>query len=50
MVQEDRLAKANVYLQKAQAELDVKQAELDAVQADYDKVLIKKQVSGFTSP
>ncbi|XP_024917266.1 dynein heavy chain 5, axonemal [Cynoglossus semilaevis] len=43
VVQEDRLAKANVYLQKAQAELDVKQAELDAVQADYDKVLIKKQ-------
>ncbi|KAF4103547.1 dynein axonemal heavy chain 5 isoform X1 [Onychostoma macrolepis] len=42
-VQENRLAIANVDLQKAQAELDAKQAELDVVQAEYEKAMMEKQ-------
>uniref|UniRef100_A0AAR2JKW7 AAA+ ATPase domain-containing protein n=1 Tax=Pygocentrus nattereri TaxID=42514 RepID=A0AAR2JKW7_PYGNA len=43
-VQENRLAIANVDLQKAQAELDAKQAELDVVQAEYEKAMAEKQM------
>ncbi|XP_027868438.1 dynein heavy chain 5, axonemal [Xiphophorus couchianus] len=42
-VQENRLALANVDLEKAQAELDAKQAELDVVQAEYEKAMMEKQ-------
>ncbi|KAI9520363.1 Dynein heavy chain 5, axonemal [Dissostichus eleginoides] len=42
-VQQNRLAIANVDLQKAQAELDAKQAELDVVQAEYEKAMMEKQ-------
>uniref|UniRef100_A0A672FPW1 Dynein, axonemal, heavy chain 5 n=1 Tax=Salarias fasciatus TaxID=181472 RepID=A0A672FPW1_SALFA len=42
-VQQNRLAIANVDLQKAQAELDAKQAELDEVQAEYEKAMMEKQ-------
>ncbi|XP_070823538.1 dynein axonemal heavy chain 5 isoform X4 [Chaetodon trifascialis] len=42
-VQQNRLAIANVDLQKAQAELDDKQAELDVVQAEYEKAMMEKQ-------
>ncbi|XP_041963780.1 LOW QUALITY PROTEIN: dynein heavy chain 5, axonemal [Alosa sapidissima] len=42
-VQENRLALANVDLQKARAELDAKQAELDVVQAEYEKAMMEKQ-------
>ncbi|XP_028835842.1 dynein heavy chain 5, axonemal isoform X2 [Denticeps clupeoides] len=42
-VQENRLAIANVDLQKAQAELDSKQAELDVVQEEYMKAIMEKQ-------
>ncbi|XP_061572400.1 dynein axonemal heavy chain 5 [Cololabis saira] len=42
-VQENRLADANVDLQKAQAELDAKQTELDVVQAEYEKAMMEKQ-------
>uniref|UniRef100_A0A8C2XSQ6 Dynein axonemal heavy chain 5 n=1 Tax=Cyclopterus lumpus TaxID=8103 RepID=A0A8C2XSQ6_CYCLU len=42
-VQQNRLATANVDLQKAQAELDAKQAELDVVQAEYEKAMMEKQ-------
>ena len=48
-VQQNRLAIANVDLQKAQAELDAKQAELDVVQAEYEKAMMEKQVNSFTS-
>lgn len=47
-VQQNRLAIANVDLQKAQAELDDKQAELDVVQAEYEKAMMEKQVKSFT--
>lgn len=43
-MQQNRLAIANVDLQKAQAELDAKQAELDVVQAEYEKAMMEKQV------
>ncbi|XP_050932031.1 dynein axonemal heavy chain 5 [Lates calcarifer] len=42
-VQQNRLAIANVDLQKAQAELDAKQAELDVVQGEYEKAMMEKQ-------
>ncbi|XP_053183407.1 dynein axonemal heavy chain 5 isoform X3 [Scomber japonicus] len=42
-VQQNRLAIANLDLQKAQAELDAKQAELDVVQAEYEKAMMEKQ-------
>ncbi|KAM9353789.1 dynein axonemal heavy chain 5 isoform 2-T2 [Symphorus nematophorus] len=42
-VQQNRLAIANVDLQKAQSELDAKQAELDVVQAEYEKAMMEKQ-------
>uniref|UniRef100_A0A8D2ZSB6 Dynein, axonemal, heavy chain 5 n=1 Tax=Scophthalmus maximus TaxID=52904 RepID=A0A8D2ZSB6_SCOMX len=42
-VQLNRLATANVDLQKAQAELDAKQAELDVVQGEYEKAMMEKQ-------
>ncbi|XP_038567842.1 dynein heavy chain 5, axonemal [Micropterus salmoides] len=42
-VQQNRLAIANVDLQKAQGELDAKQAELDVVQAEYEKAMMEKQ-------
>lgn len=44
-MQQNRLAIANVDLQKAQAELDAKQAELDVVQAEYEKAMMEKQVN-----
>lgn len=44
-MQENKLAIANVDLQKAQAELDAKQAELDVVQAEYEKAMMEKQVT-----
>ena len=44
VVQENRLALANVDLQPARAELDEKQAELDVVQAEYEKAMMEKQV------
>uniref|UniRef100_A0A671XT96 Dynein axonemal heavy chain 5 n=1 Tax=Sparus aurata TaxID=8175 RepID=A0A671XT96_SPAAU len=44
-VQQNRLAIANVDLQKAQAELDAKQAELDVVQAEYEKAMMEKQTN-----
>ncbi len=47
-MQQNRLAIANVDLQKAQAELDAKQAELDVVQAEYEKAMMEKQVNSFT--
>lgn len=47
-MQQNRLAIANVDLQKAQAELDAKQAELDVVQAEYEKAMMEKQVNGLT--
>uniref|UniRef100_A0A7N6BK52 AAA+ ATPase domain-containing protein n=1 Tax=Anabas testudineus TaxID=64144 RepID=A0A7N6BK52_ANATE len=43
-VQQNRLAIANVDLQKAQAELDAKQAELDVVQGEYEKAMSEKQM------
>ncbi|XP_067366741.1 dynein axonemal heavy chain 5 isoform X3 [Channa argus] len=43
-VQQNRLALANVDLQKAQAELDAKQAELDVVQGEYEKAMMEKQM------
>lgn len=46
-VQLNRLATANVDLQKAQAELDAKQAELDVVQGEYEKAMMEKQVNRF---
>lgn len=46
-MQQNRLAIANMDLQKAQAELDAKQAELDVVQADYEKAMMEKQVWHF---
>lgn len=46
-MQQNRLAIANMDLQKAQAELDAKQAELDVVQADYEKAMMEKQVWYF---
>lgn len=46
-MQENRLAIANVDLQKAQAELDAKQAELDVVQAEYEKAMVEKQVNNL---
>ncbi|XP_039973302.1 dynein heavy chain 5, axonemal [Xiphias gladius] len=42
-VQQNRLAIANVDLQRAQAELDAKQAELDVVQWEYEKAMMEKQ-------
>uniref|UniRef100_A0AAV2MBY1 Dynein heavy chain 5, axonemal n=1 Tax=Knipowitschia caucasica TaxID=637954 RepID=A0AAV2MBY1_KNICA len=42
-VQQNRLALANLDLEKAQAELDDKQAELDVVQGDYEKAMTEKQ-------
>ncbi|XP_071325116.1 dynein axonemal heavy chain 5 isoform X1 [Trachinotus anak] len=42
-VQQNRLAIANLDLQKAQAELDAKQAELDVVQGEYEKAMMEKQ-------
>lgn len=47
-MQQNRLAIANVDLQKAQGELDAKQAELDVVQAEYEKAMMEKQVNNFT--
>lgn len=47
-MQQNRLAIANVDLQKAQAELDAKQAELDVVQGEYEKAMMEKQVNSFT--
>uniref|UniRef100_A0A8D2ZST3 Dynein, axonemal, heavy chain 5 n=1 Tax=Scophthalmus maximus TaxID=52904 RepID=A0A8D2ZST3_SCOMX len=46
-VQLNRLATANVDLQKAQAELDAKQAELDVVQGEYEKAMMEKQHNFF---
>uniref|UniRef100_A0A671S0V1 Dynein heavy chain 5, axonemal-like n=1 Tax=Sinocyclocheilus anshuiensis TaxID=1608454 RepID=A0A671S0V1_9TELE len=48
-VQENRLAIANVDLQKAQAGLDAKPAELDVVQAEYEKAMLEKQVNNCYS-
>lgn len=47
-MQQNRLAIANLDLQKAQAELDAKQAELDVVQGEYEKAMMEKQVNRVT--
>lgn len=44
-MQENRLAVANLDLEKAQAELDAKQAELNVVRAEYEEAMTEKLVS-----